>query len=61
MSAITFNWAPFEIKTEVDAPTERLVNIGNGYSREEEFRYALDSYIADYRKSRRIKGGKKLF
>jgi len=60
MSAITFNWAPFEIETEVEVPTDRLVNIRKGYSREEEFRAALDSYIADYRKNRRMIDAKKL-
>lgn len=60
MSAIAFNWAPFEIEAEVEPPTERLVNIRKGCSREEEFRSALDGYIADYRKNRRIMDAKKL-
>ena len=60
MSAITFNWAPFEIETEFDAPTERPIDTGKGYSREEVFRTALESYLADYRKNRRIVEAKKL-
>jgi membrane-associated HD superfamily phosphohydrolase len=52
MSTITYNWAPFEIETEVETPTKSPIKISNRCSREEEFRAALDSYMADYRKHR---------
>lgn len=60
MSAITFNWVPFEIETKVDAPAKSPIKSSGRYSREEEFRTALDSYMADYRKNRRIIDTKKL-
>jgi len=48
MSAITSDWAP----GETEAPTARAVKC----SREEEFRRALERYIADYQRhhARRI-------
>jgi hypothetical protein len=44
MSAITSEWSP--VATE--APTTRAVKLTKEYSREEEFRSALDRYIAGY-------------
>ena len=49
MSAITFNWAPFEIETAIEAPTKNPIKTSSPCSREEEFRTALDSYLASYR------------
>ncbi|MEQ1521049.1 MAG: hypothetical protein ABL936_07240 [Aestuariivirga sp.] len=60
MTAITFNWVPFGIETEVDAPTKSQVKSSGRCSREEEFRTALESYMADYRKNRRTIEAKKL-
>ena len=44
MSAITSEWSP--VATE--APTTRAVKHTKKYSREEEFRSALEHYIAGY-------------
>jgi hypothetical protein len=44
MSAITSDWAPNETGVPVTSPVE----IGKGYRREEEFRSALNNYIANY-------------
>jgi hypothetical protein len=44
MSVVTFDWAPAETETKTGIPTKATEN----YSREEEFRLALDRYIADY-------------
>lgn len=49
MSAIAFNWVPFEIETEVETPAMVPRQIRKEYSREKEFRTALDSYMAGYR------------
>lgn len=50
MFAITYDWMPFETETKTEAPTNHSIKINKKYSREEEFRSALDSYMADYRK-----------
>ena len=53
MYAIISDWVPFVTKVETEAPTQRSAKKGNNANRrEEEFRAALDSYIADYRKHR---------
>jgi hypothetical protein len=44
MSAITSDWAPME----TDAPVTRAVESGKVHRREEEFRSALDNYMAGY-------------
>jgi hypothetical protein len=44
MSAITSDWAPME----TEALTTRAVESGKVYRREEEFRSALDNYMAGY-------------
>ena len=44
MSAIASEWTP----SETEAPTLRLVKNGRKYRREEEFRCALEAYVADY-------------
>ena len=46
MSAITSDWT----LSETEAPTKQSVKVNRKYSREEEFRSALDSYIADYQR-----------
>lgn len=50
MSDITYDWIPFETVADTQAPIEQAIKIGKGYSREEEFRSPLDSFMADYRK-----------
>jgi len=49
MSAITSDWVP----SEIEAPTTRKAK----QSREEEFRSALERYIADYQKHRAATDG----
>ncbi len=49
MSAITFNWAPFEIETAVEAQAKSPIKSSGRLNREEEFRTVLDSYLASYR------------
>ena len=44
MSAIFSDWAPIE----TEMPVMPRVESGNAHRREEEFRYALDRYIAGY-------------
>ena len=44
MSAITSEWTP----SETEAPTRHSLTGGRKLRREEEFRGALDAYIADY-------------
>jgi hypothetical protein len=44
MSAITSDWAPIETEMPVAPPVES----GKAYRREEEFRSALDRYIAGW-------------
>ena len=44
MSALAFEWMPTETETTTSVPVKAAEN----YSREEEFRLALDSYIANY-------------
>ena len=44
MSAITSDWAPIE----TEMPVAPRVESGNAHRREEEFRSALDLYIAGY-------------
>ncbi len=51
MSAITSDWAP----VETEAPVTRAVESGKVYRREEEFRSALDNYIAHYRKANAVR------
>jgi hypothetical protein len=52
MFAITYDWMPFETETKTEAPTNHSIRINKKYSREEEFRSALDSYMAEYRRNR---------
>ena len=44
MSALAFEWMPTETETTTSVP----VKAAETYSREEEFRLALDRYIANY-------------
>ena len=44
MSAFTSDWAP----REAEAPVTRPVESRNAYRREEEFRSALNNYMAGY-------------
>jgi hypothetical protein len=46
MSTITSDWTP----SATESPWAHSAKAGNKYRREEEFRSALDKYIADYQK-----------
>lgn len=48
MSAITHDGMP----NEVEAPTGHSIKTSREYSRDREFRAALDSFVADYRMHR---------
>lgn len=50
MSAIVFDHLRFDI----EAPTAVMAKVGPKYCREEEFRRALDGYMAGYRKQNAI-------
>jgi hypothetical protein len=52
MFAITYDLMPFETETNTEAPTNHSIKFNKKYSREEEFRSALASYIAEYRRNR---------
>ena len=49
MSAITYDGIPYETESETEAPAVHSIKTSREYSREREFRAALDSYMADYR------------
>ena len=52
MSDITYDWMPFETQAATELPIRRMVRTSKPYRREDEFRSALDRYMADYRKHR---------
>lgn len=52
MSAIAYVWPPFEIEVGAEFVTNRPIEIKSRISREEEFRFALNTYLAGYRKNR---------
>ena len=52
MYAIISGWMPFETETKTEAPPNHSIKFNKKYSREEEFRSALESYMADYRRNR---------
>jgi hypothetical protein len=52
MSAITYDGAPFAILSGAEFATNRPNGIKNHVSREVEFRTALNTYLAEYRKNR---------
>lgn len=52
MSAITYNWASLAIEAEVEFTTNSPMKIKSRCSREEEFRAALNTYLAEYRRNR---------
>ncbi len=54
MYAIISDWMPFVTKAETETPPQHPANANNANRREEEFRAALDSYIADYRRHRAV-------
>ena len=51
MSAITYEWASFAIQSGTEFATNRPNGIKNHVSREVEFRIALNTYLAEYRKN----------
>ena len=49
MSDITYDWMPFEAQAATELPIRQMVRTSKPYRREDEFRSALDRYMADYR------------
>ena len=58
MSDITYGWMPFEAQAAAELPTRETVGTTKPYRREDEFRSALERYLADYRKHRAMIAGK---
>jgi hypothetical protein len=54
MSDITYDWMPFEAQTATELPIRQMIRTSKPYRREDEFRSALDRYMADYRKHHAI-------
>jgi hypothetical protein len=52
MFAITYDLMPFETETKTETQTNHSIKFHKKHSRDEEFRSALDSYMADYRMNR---------
>jgi hypothetical protein len=52
MTDITYDWMPLWTEAETDVPTKHSVKSNKEHRREEEFRSALDSYMANYQKHR---------
>ncbi|MEP7173017.1 MAG: hypothetical protein ABI705_05955 [Aestuariivirga sp.] len=52
MSTITYDWAPFAIEAKAELVIKRLIEVKTSISREEEFRSALNTYLAEYRRNR---------
>ena len=52
MTAITYDLMQFETPTATELPIRQILRTGQPYRREDEFRSALDRYIADYRRNR---------
>ena len=50
MYAIISDWMPFEAQAVAELPTSQMVQNSKPYRREEEFRSALDRYMAEYQK-----------
>ncbi len=50
MSDITYDWMPNEAQAATELPIRQNVRTSKPYRREDEFRSALDRYVADYRK-----------
>ena len=57
MFATTYDWMLFGIKAEAEAPARSPVKRNREYRRDEEFRSALDRYMADYQKHRGVISG----
>lgn len=54
MSDITYDWVPFEAQAATELPTRQMVGASKPYRREDEFRSALDRYLAGYRRNREL-------
>lgn len=52
MTAITYDWMQFETQTATELPIRQILRTSQLYRREDEFRSALDRYMADYRRNR---------
>ena len=57
MSDITYDWMTFGAQAVAELPTRQMIKNSTPYRREEEFRAALDSYMADYRQHRALMSG----
>jgi hypothetical protein len=54
MTDITYDWMAFETPTATKLPIRHIVRTSQAFRREDEFRSALDRYMADYRKNREL-------
>jgi hypothetical protein len=52
MTDITYDWMQFETQTATELPIRQILKTSQPYRREDEFRSALDRYMADYRSNR---------
>ncbi len=52
MSDITYDWLPYEAQAATELPIREIVSTSKPCRRKDEFRSALDRYMADYRKHR---------
>ena len=52
MTDITYDWMLVETPTAMKLPIRHIVRTSQPLGREEEFRAALDRYMADYRRNR---------
>ena len=50
MTDITYDWMPFETQAVTEQPIRQIVRTSRPYHRDEEFRSALDRYMAEYQK-----------
>jgi hypothetical protein len=52
MTDITYGWIQFETQTARELPIRQIPKPSQPHRREDEFRSALDHYLADYRRNR---------
>lgn len=50
MSDSTYDWVPFVVQAPTELPIRPIARTSKPNRREDEFRSALDRYMADYRK-----------
>jgi hypothetical protein len=54
MSDITYDEMPIEAQAVTELPIRQMARLNQPYRREDEFRSAVDRYMADYRKHHAI-------